>query len=125
MNFQEKKSANLRQNKHKNIIKIMLVLHTKISWASPHYYRHKHWLTLIELLPCVPNTMLSTLFTVSRQASALLMEQLLRADAGSLNHLKTHSFSYMMVDAGCQLGLLAGMPACSLNLPHNMVTEFQ
>lgn len=33
----------------------------------------------------------------------------------SLNHLKTHSLSHTMVDAGCQLGLLAGMPACSLN----------
>lgn len=51
----------------------------------------------------------------SVQASALLMEQLRRADAGSLNHLKTHSLSHTMVDAGCQLGLLAGMPACSLN----------
>ena len=70
------------------------------------------------LISCAPGI-------VSRHASALLREQLLRADAGSLNHLKTHSFSYMMVDAGCQLGLLAGMPACSLNLPHNMVTEFQ
>ena len=39
-----------------------------------------------------------------QEASALLMEQLLRADAGSLNHLKTHSLSHMMVDAGCRLG---------------------
>lgn len=49
-----------------------------------------------------------------------------RADAGSLNHLKTHSLSHTMVDAGCQLGLLAGMPAClAWALPHNMVTGFR
>lgn len=81
-----------------SFVPFLLSLHFLEPRATVHW---SLWLTQTQV-PLGPSQ-------VERQIQALLVEKLMKADTGEWNHLKTHSLTCMMADAGCQLaGPLAG-----------------